>query len=271
MILENGSISHPGLVRPNNEDAVGSRVPEDAQLLLSRGSLFAVADGVGGQMAGGVASQAAVEALIAEYYSPRAPRKVEAALRQAVQAANLRVFNLGHGRQVEWQGMQTTLTALVLAGGQAYVAHAGDSRVYLLRERALTQVTGDHSEVAELLRLRLITADQAREHPRRNVLTRTLGSQPLMRPDYWRIPIQAGDRFLLCTDGLWGEVEDETLRQLVQQPPHQACQALLALACNHGAGDNVSMQVVHVVDPGVAATLPLSGRLARLFSGWRGG
>jgi PPM family protein phosphatase len=161
----------------------------------------------------------------------------------------------------------------VLAGRQAYLAHCGDSRVYLLRDGKLTQVTADHSEAAELLRLRLISAEQAHNHPRRSVLTRALGNNLLMRPDFQRLPVQAGDRFLLCTDGLWGEVPPESLLPAMdgdEEDASGACARLLALALKHGGGDNVSLHVVHVLDPGPAAAPP-SGRIARLLSGLRGG
>lgn len=271
MILEIAGASQPGLVRQNNEDALGHHVPPDGPVLLGKGALFAVADGVGGQKAGEVASRAAVEALIAEYYSPRAPHRVETALRQAIQAANLRVFNLAHGRDADLRGMQTTLTALALSGRQAYIAHAGDSRAYLLRNGTLTQLTGDHSEAAELLRLRLITEEQAKDHPRRSVITRALGSNLLMRPDFSRTPVLPDDRFLLCTDGLWGEVEPSDLREAAHAPPEEACSRLMELAYAHGAGDNVSLQIIRVVDPGAEPVPPPAGRLAQLFAGLRGG
>lgn len=271
MILENASASHPGLVRPTNEDALGHRLPESQEVLATKGALFGVADGVGGAAAGEVASQAAVATLLAEYYSPRASHRVESALRQAVQASNLQVYNLAHGRNGAFYGMQTTLTALVLAAGMAYIAHVGDSRAYQLREGTLTQLTGDHSEAAELLRLRLITPEQAATHPRRNVLTRALGSHVTLRPDFSRLQLRADDRFLLCTDGLWGELDHETLSRVAQQSPAAACAELVDLACRHGGGDNVSLQVIRVVEPGTAMQSEPPGRIARLLAGLRGG
>ncbi|HEX2033615.1 MAG TPA: protein phosphatase 2C domain-containing protein [Chloroflexota bacterium] len=271
MILEAASASHPGRVRPTNEDALASAIPEAADLLDSKGALFGVADGVGGRAAGEVASREAMAALLAEYYSPRAPHQVELALRQAVQAANVRVFRLSHGTDEAVHGMQTTLTAVVLAGGQAYVAHAGDCRAYLLRDGQLTQLTDDHSEAAELLRLRLITPEQARRHPRRGVLTRTLGRQPAIRPDFSRQPLRAGDRFLLCSDGLWDTVERAAIERLLQRPAQEACQALLNLASQQGGGDNISLHVVHVLDPGRRPATTAPARLARLLAGLRGG
>lgn len=271
MRLAAAHATHPGLVRQNNEDYVAARIPDAAAVLPARGAVFVVADGVGGHAAGEVASQAAVESFLSEYYSPRAPHQIEAALRQAVQAANLRVYNLAHGDNPALHGMQTTFTGLVLAGRQAYLAHAGDSRAYLWRGGSLTQLSSDHSEAAELLRLRLISPEQARDHPRRSVLTRTLGHQVLMRPDFGRSPVQAGDRFLLCTDGLWGEVEPAAMAEAMGAPPDVACQALVKLACDLGGGDNVSVQVVHVLDAGAETPAPRPGRIARILAGLRGG
>lgn len=272
--LRAAAVTHAGRVRPNNEDALLTRIPEDDQALLSRGALFAVADGVGGHAAGEVASRTAVDLLGREYFSPRAPHQTEAALSQAMHAANMAVYNLAHGAGPARRAMQTTLTALALAGRQAYIAHAGDTRAYLCRKDALSQLTGDHSEAAELLRLRLITPQQALTHPRRSVLTRALGGTPQLRPDFQRTPIQAGDRFLLCTDGLWGEVSSaELARALAANPdsPAAVCEHLLALALARGGQDNVTLLLVDVLDPGPPAPSQTPGRIGRLLAGLRGG
>jgi protein phosphatase len=271
MILEAASASNPGLVRRTNEDSLASRVPADAASLNLRGALFSVADGVGGRAAGEVASRAAVDALVSEYYSPRAPHRIESALGQAFQAANLRVFNLARGPDPALHGMQTTLSAFAIVGRHGYIAHAGDTRIYLNRGASLTQLTGDHSEAAELLRLRLITAEQAREHPRRGVLTRTLGQSPLLRPDFARVDVEAGDQFVLCSDGLWSEVDDERLARELVHSPREACRALVQLAYDAGGDDNVSVFVVRVLAVGPEPSPAPPGRIARLLAGLRGG
>jgi len=272
--LRAAATTHTGLVRTNNEDTLLLRLPPEDPALSSRGALFAVADGVGGQAAGEVASRTAADVFAQEYFSPRAPHQIESALRQAMQDANLAVYNLAHGPDPALRSMQTTLTALALAGRQAYLAHAGDTRVYLARAGAVTQLTADHSEAAELFKLRLITAEQALTHPRRSVLTRALGSNLLMRPDFQRQPLMAGDRFLICTDGLWGELPPDELREaLTASPgdPDTACSQLLELALAHGGGDNVSHVVIDVLDPGPALAAPPPGRIGRLLAGLRGG
>ena len=272
--LRAAGISHPGRIRPNNEDALLARVPDDAALRVSRGAVLAIADGVGGQAAGEVASRAAVERLAEEYFSPRAPHQIEAALSQAMLAANLAVHALAHGPDPALHAMQTTLTALAFAARQVYVAHAGDTRAYLLRSGALTQLTNDHSEAAELLRLRLITPEQALTHPRRSVLTRALGATQQLRPDFQRSPLQAGDRFLICTDGLWGELAAAELQDGLAQhveAPATACEHLLTRALERGGSDNISLYVIDVVDPGPATPGAPSGRIGRLLAGLRGG
>jgi len=271
MILERAAVSHPGLVRPSNEDAVGFLIPDRPEILSARGALFSVADGVGGLAAGEVASQTAVTVMADEYFSPRAPFGVEAALRLAAEAANRRVYALAQTPSPELNGMQTTLTALVVAGRQAYIAHAGDTRIYRLRGGTLTQLTADHSEAAELLRLRLITPAQAANHPRRSVLTRTFGGSLQLRPDFGRHAVDDGDVYLLCSDGLWGEVPDADIARELQGPVGEACDRLVEMACGHGGGDNVTVQCIRVLEAGPAKPASPPGRIARLLSGLRGG
>jgi protein phosphatase len=167
--------------------------------------------------------------------------------------------------------MQTTLSVLVLCGRQSFIAHVGDSRVYRFRDHSLTQLTADHSEAAELVRLRLIAPEDAVNHPRRSVLTRTLGATPRLRPDFSRAVLEDGDRFLLCTDGLWGEVADHEIAVAMEMPPASGCDHLVAMANERGGGDNVSVAIVSVNDAGSPAPVPATVRLARLLSGLRGG
>ena len=137
--LRAAGATHPGRVRRENEDALLARIPEDDSLRINRGPLFALADGVGGQAAGEIASRTAVEHLAQEYFSPRAPHQTEAALSRAMLAANLAVHTLAHGADPSLHAMQTTLTALVFSGPQLYIAHAGDTRAYVFRAGALSQ------------------------------------------------------------------------------------------------------------------------------------
>jgi len=240
--------TNKGRVRANNEDAVGSVQPTDPAARERKGFLFAVADGLGGLNAGEVASATAIQALLDEYYAPSNASRVEPALRQAVQQANLRVHDLAQ-KHVEQRGMGTTLSALALAGATAYIAHVGDSRIYRLRDGKLLQLTQDHSEVAELVRMRIVKPEMAREHPSRNVLTRTVGHQLMLRPDFAREPVLPGDIFLLCSDGVWSEIEDDELPELLTcGTPEEACARIIDTCLARECGDNVSVAVVRVDD-----------------------
>lgn len=255
-------LTDAGPHRSNNEDRIGLFLPDDPVLMDRKGVLCVIADGVGGHKAGEVASATAVETIIREYYSPSSHSRLESALRQSVQVANLRVHDLGQG-QLELRQMETTATALVLAGDRGYVAHIGDSRVYHFRDGRLVQVTSDHSEVAELVRMRLVSPEGARNHPGRNVLTRTLGARLIVRPDFLQLPMRAGDQFLLCTDGLWSEVTDEEIAEaLGDSEPATACRALLDTALGRDCVDNVSVQVIQV-----KSVVP-SSPSARSRDGW---
>ncbi len=240
-------LSTPGRVRDHNEDSHAVVSPEDPVLIGRKGHLLAVADGLGGLDAGEVASATAIRAVVETYYAPTSPSRVEPALQHAVQVANMKVHESARsvaGRR----SMQTTLTCLALAGASAYVAHVGDTRVYLRREETLTQLTMDHSEAAELVRMRLAKPESLAEHPRRNILTRTLGNQLLLRPDFRRVPIRIGDTFVICTDGLWSEVADVEISEAADLPTaDEGCRFLIDLQLGRASLDNATVQVVKVV------------------------
>lgn len=239
--------SEAGPHRETNEDFIGAFEPDESSGIERRGYLYVIADGMGGHLAGEVASATAVATLREEYYAPAGHARVEPALRRAVQAANLRVHSLGL-RHAEYRSMATTLTSVALVGNCGYIAHVGDSRAYLWRDGQFKLLTSDHSEAAELVRMRILRPDRARDHPGRNVLTRTIGSAMISRPDFIRQPLSPGDRFLLCSDGLWSEVEDVELAEVVGDcSPAEACRALMDLVLARGCPDNASVQVVHVL------------------------
>lgn len=259
--------SESGRAREDNEDALALITPEDPAIRERKGHLVAIADGLGGHEAGQVASTTAVLGLVDAYYAPTSPARVEPALQHAVQAANLRVHNHAR-RDPSYRSMQTTLSCLALAGSSAYVAHVGDSRIYLVRDGTLTQLTSDHSEAAELIRLRLAKPESLAEHPRRNVLTRTLGSQLLLRPDFRRLPVRSKDWFVLCTDGLWSEVtEDEILEAVRSESPEVACDHLVDLQLGRASLDNVTVQVVKVLSVD-AESLATTGEAGNWLNGF---
>lgn len=235
-----------GPARPNNEDFIAQHIPDDEQLLQRKGMLFAVADGVGGSRAGEVASRAAAEHLVERYYKiGRQPRR---AIEEAFKQCNLHIYDLGLSNP-DYRRMETTLTAVSLIGDQAVVANVGDSRVYRVRGTDVEQLTNDHSEVGELVRMQLISAEDARHHPRRNIITRSIGNDLLLKVDVRAVPLAAGDVFVLCSDGLWEPVGMEEIAECVGRlRPDDACQYLVDLAIERDTCDNVSVQVIKVLE-----------------------
>jgi PPM family protein phosphatase len=248
--------SHPGRLRPDNEDCVGAYAPAE---LAERGALFVVADGMGGHAAGEVASRLAVESVLQNWTTSTAA--TSQALRSAVRSANGTVF--GASLDNEHRGMGTTLTALALAGREAIVAHVGDSRAYHVRNGQCSQLTADHSRVGEMLRMRLITPEQAANHPARSQLTRSLGFTPSVQVDLVRADLLPDDAFVLCSDGLWDLVSRADIAEAVATaPPDEAAETLLAQALERGAPDNVTVVVVRVLTELPAAQASSRPRLS---------
>ena len=205
--------------------------------------LFVVADGMGGHAAGEVASEIAVN-VIAE----RAPEHPDAnELGRAVQAANHAILKAAHeGRGRE--GMGTTCTAAMLEGERLVIAQVGDSRAYLLHKGKIQQLTRDHSLMADLIEAGQLTPEEARVHPQRSVITRALGSDPRTVADLYEINVDAGDRLLLCSDGLSGMVLDQDIEAILNRvsDPQRCASQLVNEAIAAGGHDNVTVIVVDV-------------------------
>ncbi len=221
-----------GCVRTLNEDAA-----------YAGGNLFLVCDGMGGHNAGEVASAMTVaamtEALCADEITPNIRT-----LRRAVEQANAGVLQAA-GADESRRGMGTTLSALWADGDTALLAQVGDSRVYLLRGGILRQCTHDHSMVAELVRQGRLTPEEARVHPQRNLITRAIGTGRRIEVDFFEEPRKAGDRWLLCSDGLTGVVCDEEIAAALSQfAGEAAADELMRLALSRGAPDNVTLIVL---------------------------
>jgi len=245
-----GYVSDPGARRDHNEDYVAARVPTTPDDAWDRPPIFALADGMGGHAAGEVASRTAVEAAL-ESFATTDPIALPQMLRRAARAANLAVTDAssGQGRQ----GMGTTLLLAGLSGREAVLAHVGDSRGYLVRRDVCTQLTDDHSRVGEMLRLRMISTEQAANHPARSQLTRSLGSDPLVQIDLVRQPFEARDVLLLCSDGLWDVIAREEIAEAAgalntgsRATALEVADRLAAASIERGATDNVSVLVVHL-------------------------
>ena len=237
LYLEPFGATHSGKVRANNEDA----------LLVGEGrdeTLFVVADGIGGFEAGEVASRIAVDVL-----KELAPG---ASFEAAISEANRRILVAGRGDE-RLSGMGTTVVAVRFGGTRdeptAQVAHVGDSRAYLLRGGSLRPVTEDHSLVAELVRSGDLTRDQAAEHPQKNLITRALGADEEVEVDTAVLPVEAGDRFLLCSDGLSDMIPETRIGEILADAPgdpEKPARSLVSAALDAGGADNVTVIVVDV-------------------------
>ena len=225
--------THVGKVRYNNEDS----------LIVIEPETFAVADGMGGASAGEVASQMLVET-VKNFLSKTPKTWDENILAQTILLANDKILNTAR-RHEEYHGMGTTATILSLDGGLAYFAHVGDSRLYLLRNNLFQQVTEDHSYVETLVRRGELTAEEARFHPMKNVLTQAVGAMTNLYIDKGNFPVERGDVFLLCTDGLTNMVEDELIVKILQTAKNPA-DALIDAALDAGGRDNISVIVAGV-------------------------
>ena len=215
------------------------RQNEDAAWFDESRAVFAVADGMGGHLAGEVASRMAIEAV--ERMAGENSVPGISALRDMTAAAHEAILEHAQSH-AECAGMGTTLSVLWLGESYAYIAHVGDSRIYRLRAGSLTQITQDHSLVEELVRAGLITHEQARTHPRRNIITRALGTHGESEPDLLVTDVADGDLFLLCTDGLSGMVPDDVIeRTLLENDMEPAADRLIALALDAGGRDNVTL------------------------------
>lgn len=247
MRLEVAAVSHIGLVRQRNEDTLGYHEPPEAAIREAKGSVFLVADGMGGHRGGEIASQLAVDTIVSSYYESKEVDPARA-LDHAFKEAN-RVIVEKSRSDVSLHGMGTTCTAIVVRRDEAYVAHVGDSRAYLFRAGDLEQITEDHSLVGEMVRSGILSDDDARFHPRRNVITRSIGTHEDLVVDVSKEALDVADKdvFILCTDGLTSLVPESDLKAALESnPPGKACESLVDLAIENGGKDNITVQVVKI-------------------------
>jgi len=231
-----------GMIRSGNEDSFAVDMSD------ARG-VFMVADGMGGHAAGEVASEMAVQIVVRELGGVQDLQATDAARRIA--DALLHANRSIHDRtltEVDKQGMGTTASVLLVSGTKYMIGQVGDSRVYLLRDGALGQLTKDHSYVQEQVDAGFLTPEQARYHPYSNVITRCVGASPDVEPDVYAGEVKLGDVFLVASDGLTGMVDDRRLQQLLMARtiPERKVQALIAEANGRGGLDNITAIVVQV-------------------------
>ncbi len=244
MLIRWGALSDTGVLRVQNEDS-----------MLAQEGLFVVADGMGGHNAGEVASAMATSMLKSAHANGIADAKE---LGDLIKEINVQIFQSA-ATKTEQSGMGTTLTALAITTSDqtlgensvatATVANIGDSRTYLLRNGEFRQVSVDHSYVQELVSDGLITREEARTHARRNIVTRALGIEPVVGVDTWTLPLIAGDRYVLCSDGLVDEVTDADIATCLKRitDPQETANELVAMANTNGGRDNITVIVVDVL------------------------
>lgn len=234
------SITDVGRVRSMNQDRYSN-------YFHPRFSLFLLADGMGGHNAGEVAAAMAIDACREYFMKDKERSDYEALLTEAVEAANLAIYEKGESIS-EYRRMGTTICAAVIADRQLTIAHVGDSRIYLFRDGKLLQLTQDHSLVADMVRQGLLTPEQALVHPDRNTLTRAVGTNETIAVDTRTLSLSAGDRLLLCSDGLTKMMDTEAIEAILAAEPvaREAAEMLVKQANDNGGADNITLTLYDI-------------------------
>jgi PPM family protein phosphatase len=239
--IEFAEASDCGPVRPHNEDFVGHSLPDNPQHARSRGWLFVLADGVGGQDLGEVASRLTVTTLLEECAKPPAVETPTNLFSRAIQTANARVYEAAHG------SMASTLVACMLRFDRATIAHVGDSRAYLIRHGHPRRLTRDHNVLNEQSKLKVF-AGEAQRAMMKSALTRSIGNQLFVAPEIGEHHVVPDDLILLCSDGLHGAVSDQDIARIATSAASlaEATRKLIAIANRNDGSDNVSVQLIRV-------------------------
>jgi PPM family protein phosphatase len=240
--------SDPGKQRDHNEDYLGHTVPDTPAQARSRGWLFVLADGVGGSERGEVASRAAVEYVTAGFREAPAAEGLSALLMRLAQEANLQIYETGRAHSPGGTSMATTLVACALRYDRVVVAHAGDSRCYLIRQGQAGLLTRDHTVAQEQARIGLISAKEASESSIRHVLSRSLGTDMFVSVETSDIQVYPGDVLLLCCDGLYHSIPSSEMAAVAGHGGNLnvAAQRLVDLANDRDGSDNISVQLIRV-------------------------
>ena len=241
--IDFAEFSDVGRVRLGNEDYVGHVAPDTSEQARNHGWLFALADGVGGQEKGEVASRTAVETVLEGFREAARGSPLNSLLQSLVRKANTRVLEAGMS-----SGMATTLVACALRYDRAVIAHVGDSRCYLVRQKAAVMLTRDHTIANEHARLGLMSSEDVAEAETRHILSRSLGTELSVSVEVSDHQVLPGDVLLLCSDGLHGALSSQEIAAIVSETSdvELAARRLVALANEKDGSDNVSAQVVRV-------------------------
>lgn len=239
-----------GCVREANEDAGRHVAPNDKEVLLQKGTLTIVADGMGGHASGEIAAQMAIE-LISEIYYSDAQNPPAPALKNAIETASAEIYQTSLTDE-KYFGMGTTVVALVVLGETAIAAHVGDSRIYRMSGGEMEMLTLDHSQVMEMVKHGILTMDEARNHDDKNVILRAVGTQPAVEAEISApFIVQPNDEFLLCSDGLSDMLADEEIWEIWTncREIHTACERLIEAAKERGGYDNITVGIVRITPP----------------------
>ena len=251
-----GFSTHVGRLRVKDEDSViAAEVTSMYESIAQKRILLLIADGMGGRKGGEVASRVGASVTANRILGMLATGdKIESstyheALSQAINHANKEILDLALNR-TQLSEMGTTVSLAIVDGNYLHVAHVGDSRVYVINQRTIRQVTKDHSYVQNLVDLGKITVEQARDHPQKNIITKVLGYYSEIQPDLTTLPLSDEDHVLVCCDGLTLHVEDEEIKQIVlrNRNPQESCDELVALANERGGLDNISLALASARD-----------------------
>lgn len=246
--IDFAQLSDVGRIRPHNEDYLGHFAPDGHMQARSHGWLFVLADGVGGHEKGEVASHAAVESMLKGFRHAPKNEPLAGLLHNLVQAANARVFEVALETGPSGAGMATTLVACALRYDRVTVAHAGDSRCYLIRKGKASLLTDDHTVANEQVKLGLLSAEEAAEGETRHVLSRSLGTNLFVGVETSETVVLPGDVLLLCSDGLHGSVKPSDIEQTIGRHADlkAAAKSLVEIANERDGNDNISVQLIRV-------------------------
>lgn len=245
--LELANLSDIGCERENNEDYFCYSEPQSDEEFSRKGRLAVVADGMGGEQGGEIASRLAVD-WVRDTYLGRPGSDPHESLVQAFKVAHEAIIERVR-QDPALRGMGTTCTAVAITDGHAHVAHIGDSRLYLIRGSSISRLTHDHTAIAKLIEKGVITPQEADTHPQRHVLTAAMGAQRSVSADFSPVPIplEAGDVLVLCTDGLWAQIVDDELLSIAgSKTPAEACKELVGIARSRGGPDNITVQILRI-------------------------
>ncbi|NIT13576.1 MAG: Stp1/IreP family PP2C-type Ser/Thr phosphatase [Candidatus Dadabacteria bacterium] len=255
-------ISDVGRVRKNNEDSYLYKTFSIKNNGTPDAFLMVVADGMGGHAAGEVASAKVIEEL-ENNVDETSIEKVPEILKQTIEDANQKIFNIS-AQNSELNGMGTTCTAMVYYDNTVHLAHVGDSRAYLIRNKEISQLSKDHTIVQELLEAGSITEEKAKTSPERNILLKAVGTSEELEVDlYSPISTNSGDIFLLCSDGLTEYIEQEEIKDtVIAYPLQKACEELIRIANERGGADNITVQLAMLKDK---PRIKKAGQILKIF------